>query len=396
MLIVQDIVVIMVMIALASMGGGDANAELGYELAGVFTRGLLFLVIVGLLMRFVLPRLLAMLAFSQEMLMLFAISWAVALGAVGEAVGFSMEVGAFVAGVSLASTRYREMIGARLVSLRDFLLLFFFIDLGSSLDLGLLQEQIGPAAVLSLFVLIGNPLIVMVIIGALGYTKRTGFLTGLTVAQISEFSLLFAALGLQVGHIERDTVGLITLVGLITIGLSTYLILYSHQIYRWLAPHLGVFEFRKGHVDRLADGGTEADTDVILFGLGRFGSSIAEDLRERGVRVLAVDFDPEVVRSEGEAGHAIVYGDADDPEFLATLPLERAKWVASTLPQRDLNLSLIQSLKHLQFEGRLAVTAHHEDDAQAFRERGADDVLLPFRDAASEAADRLARERTLS
>jgi Kef-type K+ transport system membrane component KefB len=118
-----------------------------------------------------------------------------------EWIGFSKEVGAFLGGVSLASTPYREAIGARLASLRDFLLLFFFIDLGARLDLGLLLGQAGMAVALSLSVLLGKPAVFLVILGALGYRKRTSFLTALSLSQISEFSLILAALGLSLGHI---------------------------------------------------------------------------------------------------------------------------------------------------------------------------------------------------
>jgi predicted Kef-type K+ transport protein len=91
-------------------------------------------------------------------------------------------------------------------------------------------------------VLIGNPIIVMVIMGVMGYPKRVSFLAGLAVAQISEFSLILVALGFQLGQIENETVGLVTLVGLITIGLSTYMILYSQQIFDRISPVLSVFE----------------------------------------------------------------------------------------------------------------------------------------------------------
>ena len=97
--------------------------------------------------------------------------------------------------------------------MRDFLLLFFFVDLGVHLNLSELGFALAPALVLSLFVLIGNPLIVMAIMGWMGYRKRTGFLAGLTVAQISEFSLMLGALGKNLGHIDSDVLGLITLVG---------------------------------------------------------------------------------------------------------------------------------------------------------------------------------------
>ena len=182
---------------------------------------------------------------SQELLLIFAIAWGTGLAALGEWAGFSKEAGAFLAGFSLASTHYRDAINARLTGIRDFLLLFFFIDLGAKLDFSTLGGEIWPAVVLSLFVLIGNPLIVMAIMGYMGYRKRTGFLAGLTVAQISEFSIIFVAMGISLGHVGNGALGLTTLVGLVTIALSTYMILYSHPLYERLAPWLGIFERRR-------------------------------------------------------------------------------------------------------------------------------------------------------
>ncbi|MBR22200.1 MAG: sodium:proton exchanger, partial [Leifsonia sp.] len=220
-LIVQDIVVILAMIALTSFGGGR-DGSIGEQA--------LFLIIsaVGLLgglyvvARWVLPWLLKLLATSQELLIVWSVAWAVALAALTDILGFSIEVGAFLAGFALASTRYRETIAASLSGLRDFLLLFFFITLGAQLDFSAIGEQIPAAIVFSLFVLIGNPLIVLIIMGLMGYPSRVGFLAGLAVAQISEFSLILIALGRDLDQVGDDMVGLVTLVGLITIAGSTY------------------------------------------------------------------------------------------------------------------------------------------------------------------------------
>ena len=390
-LIVQDIVVVLAMIGLTALGEAGDAAGLGREALAVLVKGALFIATIGLLMRYVLTPLLHQLARSPELLVLFAIAWAVALAAAGAQLGFSKEVGAFLAGVSLASTPYREAIGARLVSLRDFLLLFFFIDLGAGLDLSTLGAQVAPALLLSLFVLIGNPLIVMVILGAMGYRKRTGFLAGLTVAQISEFSLILGALGLSLGHIDADTMGLITLVGLITISVSTYMILYSHPLYERLAPWLGVFE-RKRAYRETAQGRDSEDkgVDVILFGLGRFGTGIGRELRQRGYRVLGVDFDPNLIRRQVSNGNGeLRYGDAEDPEFLASLPLGEARWVLSSLRETPVNLALLQGLRDQGYQGRVAVTAHAAGDAETLRQAGADRVLIPYADAVREAVDKL-------
>ncbi len=389
-LIVQDIVVVLAMIGLTALGQAQEATSLGYEALMVLLKGILMLIVVALLMRYVIPGLLNRLAHSPELLILFAIAWAVLGASLGEMLGFSKEVGAFLAGISLASTHYRELIGARLVSLRDFLLLFFFISLGASLEMDTLGSQVGPALLLSVFVLIGNPLIVMVILGYMGYRKRTGFLAGLTVAQISEFSLILAALGFNLGHIDQETVGLITLVGLITISSSTYMILYSHPLYEKLSPYMSVFERKIANREVVFDQEQPAKpTDVILFGLGRFGMVMAQHLQKQGKNVLAVDFNPELVQKTAQHGVPTRYGDAEDPEFIASLPLHEAEWVVGTMRDRQISLALFKSLKQDNYRGQIALAATHHLDAEHFKEMGVDMVLVPYHDAAVEAVNRL-------
>ena len=391
-LIVQDIVVVLVMIGLSALGVASASDQVGRTLLLLVLKGAGLLGGVALLMRYVLPSLLHHLARSLELVVLFAIAWAIFLAILGDTLGFSKEVGAFLAGISLASTRYREAIGTRLISLRDFLLLFFFIALGAQLDLAHLGTQLGPSIILSLFVLIGNPLIVMSIMGFMGYRKRTGFLAGLTVAQISEFSLILGALGVSLGHIGKEALGMITLVGLITICLSTYLILYSAPLYRRLAPWLGIFERPFPYREKGQDEGQGPSVDVILFGLGRYGNQMARDLMQRKLNVLGVDFDRQVVTTWQKEGLAARYGDAEDPEFPATLPLNQAQWVVSTIPQLDVNLSLLDALRNSGFSARMAFTAHSRRDAEILQESGADLILTPFAHAAREAAEILIEE----
>jgi len=388
-LIVQDIVVVLVMIGLTAFGQAEEGVNIGREAGAILLKGALMLIGVALLMRYVLPGLLQRMAHSSELLMLFAIAWAVLGASIGDLLGFSKEVGAFLAGISIASTAYREQVAARLVSLRDFLLLFFFIELGASLDILNLGGQLGTAMIFSLFVLVGNPLIVMAIMGYMGYRKRTGFLAGLTVAQISEFSLILAALGLSLGHLGQDTVGLITLVGLITISVSTYMILYSHPLYARLAPWLSIFERKVAYRELSTTAGDEEKVDILLIGLGRFGASVATNLRQRGCRLLAVDFDPQAVQYHTRDGYAVRYGDAEDPEFIASLPLSRATWVVSTVRDRAINRMILHGLKQQGYKGKVAISAAGSYDARFFEQAGVDMVLVPYTDAAREAAAQL-------
>lgn len=386
-LIVQDIAVIIAMIVLSAMGTAS-DYSLMEEIILVVIKGIGLVILTILLIRYVMTRLTALMARTPELLVLFALSWAIALAAFSDFLGFSKEVGAFLGGISLASTPYREVISGRLISLRDFLLLFFFIHLGSQLDLSLVGQQIVPAAILSLFVLIGNPIIVMIILGLMGYRKRTGFLAGLNVAQISEFSLILAALGLSLGQINEETLGLITLVGLLTIGISTYLIMYSHQIYEWVAPALRIFE-KETPYREIGDEKVVAEYyDVIIFGLGMYGNNIAKSLEEKGFKVFGVDFDPRAVKRWNRKGRAAQYGDADDPELMEILP-GNTQCVISTLPDKQINLALIKYLRNVDYKGKIAVTSYYGRTAKELELAGADLVLLPFVDASENIVDKL-------
>jgi Kef-type K+ transport system membrane component KefB len=391
-LIMQDIVVIILMIGLIAYGGETPESHVGKQMLGVIGKGIGFLALVAIATRYVLPGLLRFLARWPELLTLFAIAWAIGLASLGTGLGFSKEVGAFVAGVALAATPYRALLAARLVSLRDFLLLFFFIDLGVQIDMGLLGAALGPAILLSVIVLVGKPIMIMALVGGMGYAKRTAATAGLAMGQISEFSLILAALGLSLGHIDKSTMGLITLVGLITIGLSTYMILYSHWLYERLAPALGFLKPKTSRNDELLSDIARANTvpvDTIVFGLGRYGSDLAQELQRRGRAVLGVDFDPERVRIWRQRGLATLYGDLEDAELFHALPLADAQWLVSTIPGRDKCLVLLHALQHNKFAGRTALTADTVQHREFLLAAGADVVLLPFRDAAAEAADML-------
>ena len=278
------------------------------------------------------------------------------------------------------------------MSLRDFLLLFFFIDLGVNIDLQYLGQQVIPALIFSAFVLLGKPVMVVVLMSIKGYRKYTSALTGLTLSQISEFSLILASLGVSLGQIDKSILGLITLVGLITMGLSSYMIIYNHAIYPKLADWLDLLERKVIHPHHEDSPNSEwTPIDFIVFGLGRYGGSVVHDLCEEGFTVLGVDFDPEVVSYWNRRGLRTLYGDADDPELAALLPLQGTGWIVSTVPRCDVGLALLHTLQHHDYKGSIALTSHSQRDEDILLAAGANRVLLPFRDAAKEAARMLTR-----
>ncbi|MBB4212726.1 transporter (CPA2 family) [Rhodothalassium salexigens DSM 2132] len=408
-LIIQDLVVVLAMIVLsahaagqgAALDAGHGGGHGGGGLMQVALNGVGLLVVIGLFMRYAAEPLMRQIARSPELLLCFSVAWAALLAAGADFLGLSKEMGGLLAGVSLASTQYREAVAARLAPLRDFLLLFFFIGLGTQLELGQLGANLGAAAVLSVFVLIGKPVLVTLITAAMGYRLRTGVLSAIILGQISEFSLIFMAMGAGLGLVSDALLGLITLVGLITIALSTYAITYLQWVYLRIEPLLRRFERDKALAEVQAIE-AEEQFDMVVIGLGRFGGTVAQRLAAKGHRILGVDFNPAAVRRWRREGLRAVYGDATDADFVAHLPLENIHWIVSAVPdhettviKHDFNSSLIDSLKSAGFKGKIAVTCHGGDaDWQRIKQKGADLVLMPFQDAADRTVE-LLEERGL-
>lgn len=385
-LIVQDMLVVIAMLAIVTIGDAESTtsgADLLYTLGGTAA----FLVGVAVLSRFVVPRLLAWIAKSSELTLLFGMAWAIALAALSASLGFSMEIGAFVAGVALASTDYRESLGARMVGLRDILILFFFIELGGMFTFTDAADYIWPAVVLSLFVLIGNPLIVMAIMGVMGYKAIVSFKAGLAVAQISEFSLILIALGYSLGQVDQSVLSLVTIVGLITITSSTYLILYSDPLYRRFAPFLRLFE--KNGSDAHVDKKQSHPYDAIVVGAGRMGKAVIEGLHERGAKLLVIDLDPQALERARAAGADTLYGDVSEPEFTAELPLHETTVFISAVPDRTTNLVVLETLKRANFDGEICLTAMDDETASIFSQDPRVRTVRPFEAAAHRIVENL-------
>jgi Kef-type K+ transport system membrane component KefB/Trk K+ transport system NAD-binding subunit len=397
-LIVQDIVVVIAMVVLSTIGIGAEEGQGGLaDLLTILASLLGVVVALVLFVRYLADPLMARLARTPELLVIAAIGWAATAAAIGDMIGLGKELGGLAAGVSIGSTPYRDMVSARLAALRDFLLLFFFLSIGATLDLSALGQDFVRAIVFSLFVLIGNPFIVLLIMAWMGYRARTGFLAGLTVAQISEFSLIFMAMGLSLGHVGQSAVGLVTLVGLVTIALSVYMITYSQQLYAWFRPLLRPFDFGSWREAAADNDGDKPTVDVIIFGLGRFGSQLLRRLEDAGHNVLGVDLDPQTIRRFSREGYQVRYGDVSEQEFWAELPLTQARWVVLSVPygtilltETDPRSALLAAIRTHRFGGRIAITARTDEEARRLQEGGGVDlVLYPFDDAATSAAKQI-------
>ncbi len=370
-LLVQDILATLALVIASASGQGGLSVS---ELGQLGLKGILIVVLVLVFARFVLRPLTSFLARSQEMLFLFAIAWGFGVATIFYESGFSLEVGALLAGVALANMTYAQEVASRLRPLRDFFLIVFFIALGSRLNLGNFHEHLPVALVLSSLVLIGNPIIVMTIMGLLGYTKRTSFKSGLAVAQISEFSLIFLLIGQRNGQISDDVLLTMTIVALVTIAISAYMIIYADKLYVLFERYLTLFERKK--VKEKDD--RNRQYDAILFGYRRGGNEFVRALKKIANRFLVVDYDPDVIDELERKRIPYLYGDASDPELFEEVDLTKVKLIVSLASDYNTNLLLLKRFEESNPNAVIICHADNAHEAAEFYGLGASYVMLPM------------------
>ncbi|MEK6916825.1 MAG: cation:proton antiporter, partial [Nanoarchaeota archaeon] len=306
-LIIQDIIAMFVLMGISSFSSGFGIKEM---LINTFAVGIGMVVILLMISHFFMPKIIEFIAKSQEFLLLFSLGWCMALSALFYYMNFSVEIGALLAGITLSLSPYRYEISSKTKNIRDFFIVLFFIWLGSQLVVSDIVTYFAIILYFSAFVLIGNPLIVMILMGILGYTKRTGFLAGLTVAQVSEFSLIIIAMGVKFGYLGKEILSIITMVTIITIAGSTYFIIYGDKIFKYLSNYLKIFERKGKKVDEYKYHDTKESYEIILFGYNRIGLSIANSFRKLKMRFLVVDYNPDTIFDMAKKGIHCRYGDA--------------------------------------------------------------------------------------
>jgi Kef-type K+ transport system membrane component KefB len=296
--LVQDLVVIVVLTVLAGLGSVEGEAGGLTVGSGVAAIGKAFVSMGGLLgatllfSRYVLPGLFASVARSAPAAMVWSLAWCFVLVEVAHLLGLSVEIGSFLAGLSLAQLPWRHDLRRRVHPLMNFFIAVFFVTLGSKMNFAEAASEWEAGLVFSLFVLIGNPLIFMLIITRFGYTRRTSFYTSVTVAQISEFSFIFIAMGLGMGLIGSAINSMVAVVGVVTIVASVYLIIYNRPLFEW-CERAGLLRFFPAASE---DAGSEHHEPelrghVVVVGMNAMGRMIAERLVERGETVVAIDND---------------------------------------------------------------------------------------------------------
>lgn len=321
----------------------------------------------------IMPHVVKRFAKSQELLFLFSITWGFTMASLFELAGFSHEVGALFAGVSLAGLPYSQEMAARLKPLRDFFIVIFFVTLGESFTISSIGQNLIPAHILAAIVILGKPVLTLISLELQGYTRLTSFKTAAHLSQISEFSIIFVTIAASKGLVDKNLVSLVTLIAFITIGVSSYLMKHANGLYKFLERPLALLE-RQNVIDRNKRG---VRYSAILFGYHKGGYEYIKAFRQLKERYIVIDYDPAVIDSLETEGIHHVYGDATDEEFLDELNVAHAKLVVSTVTDLTTNMSLLHYIRGTSHTTSFICHANSLDEAEKLYEAGASYVTLP-------------------
>lgn len=377
-LLLEDFVAIITLMVI-SVGSSALNLGLthSWPILALVLKALGLFGLTFVLSKYVLGRIFDAVAKSTELLFLTAITWCFLFTTLAILSGFSVVIGAFLAGVALASSPYHFQIQGKVKPLRDFFVTLFFVYLGSQARVEDILTSIPAILAFLAYASIAKPLIFMLILGMFGFRKHTLFQTALNLSQISEFSLVLMLVGVRLGLTSPAGLSIIAAVAVVSIICSSILITYSKRIYKLFQPFLPFFEQTKNvHYLEIKDE-DELDEHVVVIGAHRVGGPVVTFLRRQKIPFIVMDFNPRVLEELHSKGVKVIYGDVGDPEILDSLQLEKAKLIISTATDMTDNEILLEECKRRKVRAKVVSRALDEDHAKALKDLGADYVILP-------------------
>lgn len=369
-LIMQDILVV---IALSLLNTAtDINV---IPILSAIAKGLILFGTAFIAGKYIFPKIFGIAARSRELLFLSSLAILFLFAIQAHFLSFSIAIGAFVAGLSLANLPYNIDVVGRVKPLKTFFATIFFVSLGMQLTTispGLLQK----AGILFLLIVLAKPILIFVIVSMFGYEKRTSFLTGLSLGQVSEFSLILIMTPLVLINISTEVFSIVILLAITTMILTSYFLEFQNGIYAVFSPLLRLTEKIFGNYKhKLEYKKKNIDYNFVLCGMHRMGTIIYKHLKDK--KIYVIDNNPDTIRSLMKSRIPCLYGDIRNRDILSKLHFRKIKTMVSTVPNSEDNAFLIKYIKSKNKNINVLVTANHDYQARKLYELGADYVILP-------------------
>ncbi len=377
-LLLEDLLAVVILLSLTSatsaLGIGLTQALPIFAFMG---KALILFSLALLLNHYILGTIFKAVSESTELLFLTALAWCFGYISLSIFMGFSVVIGAFLAGVALANSPYHFQIQGKIRPVRDFFVALFFVYLGTKVNFADFSSTYHLIIIFTAYALLVKPIIFLILLGSFGFRKHTMFQASINLSQISEFSLIILLVGMEEGLVRSSTLTVIASSGLLSIIISSLMISNSRLIYKIVGNWIGFFE-RKNYRHYSEDTKSkELEDHVVLIGAHRVGGEIVRLLMRERKSLVVLDFNPHQVERLLAESVPVIYGDMGDPEVLDILKLDKAKMIISTSPDIMDSKTLLEDLKIRGVTVPVVVRAESIKEAKGLYKLGADYVIIP-------------------
>jgi Kef-type K+ transport system membrane component KefB/Trk K+ transport system NAD-binding subunit len=344
-----------------------------------------------LVSKYILPTFFRSIAKIPELILLYSLGWCFLVSGIASYLDLSIEMGALVAGISISTFPFNLDVIAKVISIRDFFVTLFFVALGMDIPNPVENLQIlGLAFFLSLYIIFTRILVITSILYAQKFSLRLSLIPSINLANISEFSLIIAALGYSYKHIDESILSLIIFSFVFNSIFAPYFIKYNLEINTLITKLLNKLGIKEKHYSHKDEEKSINDRDIVILGFFRVASSLIEDLEtpvkigdnETNLlsKISVIDFNHSVHEKLQALGVKSIYGDISHFETLRHSGIENAKLVLSTIPDTALvgtdNLKIIHKIQKLCPHAKIIVTAESPERALKMYAEGAHYVVL--------------------
>jgi len=368
-LLLQDLVAIAAIVIFTT--GGFAASPIFTAFGKLFV----ILLIAILLQKFVLDKVFKFAAKSTELLFLSSLAVLFLFIIMASIADLSIVIGAFIAGVSLANSPFKTELESRISPLRDFFAILFFVALGMQIVFTGVGQRLLLLAALLIGAFIAKPLITLILLRVTGYRPKTSFMTAVSLAQLSEFSLIIGAIGVSMGVLDTSLFSTIILATIITMSATPYLINYKDSLYKILKYPVSILKFLP--IKENLEYELKGDKEIILIGAHRMGAVLLKELMPNKEKLLVIDYNPEIINALIKKKISCIYGDLCGPELLGKINMKKTKMIISTVPNYEDNLHLLKMIKRENRNIKVIVTGARISEAKRLYAEGADYVMTP-------------------
>ena len=369
--LVEDLAVVVLTILLPTLG--DLGPQRMLAVGTAIGKSLLILAPFAWLAWRVVPGILLRVARTRNDELFIVVALAIGLGtaALTHAVGLSLALGAFLAGLVISNSDYAHETLGRLLPMRDVVVAVFFVTIGALINPASVLANLPLLAAIIVLVVAGKLAIWASVIRLFGYSTATAVLAAVGLTQIGEFSFVLVQVARTAGHVGDDVYNATLAASLITILINASLVRMAP---RWVGTRVA---------ETAAPRAEAPPRQVLLCGVGRVGSAVAAALDTFAVPYTIVERDPDVVNAVRARGLVCVFGDAGQPAVLHAAGVDKAALVVVAVPDEHAAQAAVRAVRATNPEARIVARAHTRGVAESLRALGAAEVVLPELEAAT-------------